>query len=70
MALDTVSLSDIGQSLVAIEAEVAANNSSIAYYKDLIGKLHDKNDALVKLSRDLFKMNCPLSYGYSCKDLY
>lgn len=70
MALDTVSLSDIGTSLLAIEAEVSANNASINYYKSQIGDLRDKNDALVKLSRELFKMNCPLTYGYSSKDLY
>jgi len=59
MSLDTVSLSDIGTSLVAIEKEIIANNSSIKYYQALISDLHDKNESLNELAKTLIKAAIP-----------
>jgi len=59
MSLDTVSLSDIGQSLVAIETEIRTNNSNIKYYQSLITELHDKNESLNELAKTLIKAAIP-----------
>jgi hypothetical protein len=65
MSLDTISISDIGKSLVAIEAEVASNNNSIKYYQAEIGKLHDKNASLNELAKTVIRAAIPatLSVG-------
>ena len=65
MSLDTVSLSDIGQSLVAIETEIAANNASIRYYASEQALLLNKNDALRKLAETLLRNAIPLTLGFS-----
>lgn len=61
MTIDTVSLTDIGTSLVAIETEVAANQASIRYHQAEIGKLYDKNEALSELAKTLIKSALPLT---------
>lgn len=63
MALDTVSISDIGTSLIAIEAEIAANNSSIAYYNKQVQEYQNKNDMLREVVQALLKNAIPLSLG-------
>lgn len=70
MSLDQISISDLGKSLLEIEAEIAQNHSQIAYMQTQIGLLRDKNDVLVRLSQDLCKLNIPRTYHYTNKDLY
>lgn len=55
MALDTISISDVGTSLVAIENEVKANQATIRYYQEQIGSLYDKNETLSELAKTLIK---------------
>jgi hypothetical protein len=59
MSLDTVSLSDVGQSLVAIEAEIKSNQESIAYHRNIINEFQDKNEALAGVARSLLLNSCP-----------
>lgn len=70
MSLEQISISDLGKSLLEIEAEIAQNNSQIAYMKSQIAAYQDKNDVLVRLSQDICKLNIPITYHYSNKDLY
>ena len=42
----TIDLSDIGQSLLAIDTEIQGNLSSIKYYQEQISELQRKNTAL------------------------
>lgn len=64
MTLETVSLSDIGQSLVAIEAEIENNNSSIAYYLAVIEKARLKNKALQQLAKAILVNAVPKTMDY------
>lgn len=57
--MDTISLSDLGQSLIAIEKEIKSNHSSIQYYRDCIGELRDKNEALAELAKNILRTSTP-----------
>ena len=59
MALDTVSISDVGASLIAIEAEFKSNLSSIQYHKETIAQYEVKNNALKELMRSLLLTALP-----------
>lgn len=59
MALDTVSLSDIGQSLVAIEAEITSNLSTVKYYSEQIAALKLKNETLHQVGKALLVNSIP-----------
>jgi hypothetical protein len=61
MSLDTVSLSELGTSLVAIEQEIRANQEMIAHYKKLCGDYSTKNEALSELAKTLIKNALPLT---------
>lgn len=63
MALETISLSDIGLSLVAIEAEVRSNMNSISYHKEQIASYESRNKAMNDLATLLLKMNAPKLTG-------
>jgi hypothetical protein len=69
MSIDTVSLSDIGQSLVTIEAEIKSNQASIAYYQREIDVMHDKNAALADLAKALIKGALPLTLNVGRRGL-
>ena len=64
MALDTISLSDIGQSLVAIETEIKSNISTIAYYKEQIVALSIKNETLQGVAKAILNTACPKTMDY------
>lgn len=61
MSLDTVSISDVGTSLLAIEQEMKANLSSIRYYNECIAELELKNNALKEMTRSLLLTALPLT---------
>ena len=60
--LSTVNLSDIGQTLVAFENEITANNSSMEYYEREIEKLKVKNAALRAAAKSLILNAAPTVY--------
>ncbi len=64
MALDTVSLSDIGTSLVAIENEIAANQSQIQYYQAQCKTLAIKNETLQAVAKSLLMNAIPKTMDY------
>lgn len=64
MTIETVSLSDIGQSLVAIEAEIKANEGSIRYYTDLVRDLSVKNETLRAVAKAILVNACPKALDY------
>lgn len=64
MALDTISLSDIGQSLLAIEAEIKTNKSSIAYHQEQIAAYHMKNETLKGIAQALLEGAIPVTLSY------
>lgn len=61
MTIETISLSDIGKSLLEIEQEIAANNNSIGYYNESIAKMEAKNTALRDLAGSILKSALPLT---------
>lgn len=65
MALDTVSISDIGTSLVAIETEIKSNCSGIDYHRECIKQYQHKNTALKELAQCLVKTAVPITLGNS-----
>ncbi len=69
MTLDTVCHSDIASSLVAIEKEIIANNSSIKYYQALISDLHDKNESLNNLAKSLIKAAIPATLNVGSRGI-
>lgn len=63
MALDTVSISDIGASLIAIENEIKANISSIDYHRQCIEQYKQKNTALKDMAQTLIRNAMPITLG-------
>jgi hypothetical protein len=64
MALDTVLLSDIGQSLVAIENEIIANQAQIQYYQAQAKALAIKNETLQAVAKSLLMNAIPKTMDY------
>ena len=62
MALNNIDLSDIGKTLIAIEAEIKSNQDSIQYYHRCISEYKNKNEALAKLADTLLMNVIPLTY--------
>lgn len=63
MALDTVSISDIGASLIAIENEIKSNISSIDYHMQCIEQYKKKNTALKDMAQVLIRNAMPITLG-------
>ena len=54
----TINLSDIGQSLVAIETAIKSNSSNIKYYEEMIQQMHAKNEALRATANTILHNYC------------
>lgn len=63
MAIETVSISDIGASLIAIETEIKSNISSIEYHKQCIEQYKQKNSALKDMAQVLIRNAMPVTLG-------
>jgi hypothetical protein len=59
MALDTITLSDLGKSLCEIDQQIRANNSNISCYRSMANELAEKNEVLYKLAQQICELNLP-----------